>query len=124
MKKYKKLQDITAYQTASGLSDYVWEIVTRWNSFAKYTLGKQFVDAVDSIAGNIAEGFGRYYKKDKIRFFYQARGSVYESIHWCEKAFKRQLLTEEEKNHILGELDKLPKEIHYQIKLITINLTT
>jgi len=31
-----------------------------------------------SVTANIAEGFARYYYKDKICFYYQARGSVAE----------------------------------------------
>ena len=34
--------------------------------------------AVVSITSNIAEGFSRYYFKDKVRFYYMARGSVSE----------------------------------------------
>ena len=117
-----KLEDIPAYKIASALSDYVWEIVINWEYFAKKTIGSQFVEAIDSIAANFAEGFGRYHKKDNIKFFYNARASVFESAHWCKKALKRNLLTEEQNNHILGELRKLPKEINYQIKSAIINL--
>jgi len=35
---------------------------------ARKTVGEQFVDAVDSISANIAEGFGRYHKKIKLNF--------------------------------------------------------
>lgn len=117
-----KLEDIPAYKIASGLSDYVWEIVIKWDYFAKKTVGDQFVEAVDSIGANFAEGFGRYHKKDKIKFFYNARASVFESAHWCKKAFTRKLLTTEQNEHILGELRKLPREINYQIKSTSINL--
>lgn len=67
MNKYLKLEDFSAYTIASELSDYVYEIVSKWPWFDKRTLGAQLLDAIDSVAGNIAEGFGRYHKKDKIR---------------------------------------------------------
>jgi len=41
--------------------------MVKWDYFAKKTVGEQFIDAVDSISANIAEGFGRYHKKDKIK---------------------------------------------------------
>jgi four helix bundle protein len=63
MKKYLELKDLSAYRIAFELSNYVWGIVTTWNYFAKDTLGRQLVRAVDSISANIAEGFGRYFKK-------------------------------------------------------------
>lgn len=117
-----KLEEITAYKIASELSDYVWGIVTKWDYFAKNTIGMQFVNAIDSAPANFAEGYGRYHKKDKIKFFYNARASVFESAHWCKKAFAKKLLSEEQYNHIIEELRKLPKEINYQIKSASENL--
>jgi four helix bundle protein len=64
--KYLKLQDITAYKIAFDLSNVIWEKVVVWNYFSKDTVGKQLVRAVDSISANIAEGFGRYFKKDNF----------------------------------------------------------
>jgi four helix bundle protein len=40
-----------------------------WPAFNRDTVGKQFVQALDSISANLAEGFGRYNKKDKINFY-------------------------------------------------------
>jgi four helix bundle protein len=34
--------------------------------------------AASSITANLAEGFARYYFKDKVRFYYNAKGSVSE----------------------------------------------
>lgn len=116
-KKYLKLRDIKAYQIATELSDYVWEIVLKWDWFNKRTLGAQWVEATDSIAGNIAEGFGRFHKKDKQKFYYNSRGSVYECGHWTSKACKRKLISEKQKSHIFKELRKLPKEINSLIKI-------
>lgn len=117
MVKYLTLENIRAYKIASDLSDYVWEVVSRWEWFNKRTLGVQLVDATDSIAGNTAEGFGRFHKKDKEKFYYNARGSVYEAAHWTKKARKRNLVTEREFEYILKELRKLPKEINSLIKI-------
>jgi len=71
-KNYLQLNQITAYTKAFHLSNFVWEVTSNWDNFGKYTIGQQFVDAVDSISANIAEGFGRYHKKDKIKFYYYA----------------------------------------------------
>lgn len=116
-KKYLKLEDITAYKIASDLSDYVWKIISKWDWFNKRTLGIQYMNAIDSIAGNIAEGFGRFHKKDKIKFYYNSRASVFESAHWTKKADERNLLTKEENDHILQTLGRLPREINNLIKL-------
>lgn len=76
----------------------------------------QFVDAVDSISANIAEGFGRYFKKDKIKFYRYSYGSMKECFDWNEKAKERKLITENEYKFIFTALDKLPKSINALIK--------
>ena len=45
-----------------------------------YRLLDQLEASAASIAANIAEGKGRYSKKEFIQFLYIARGSLYESI--------------------------------------------
>jgi len=114
--KYLRLNDIDAYKTSFHLSNFIWNLVVKWDNIAKYTLGKQFIDAADSISANIAEGFGRYYKKDKIKFYFYSAGSVKECFDWNEKSKIRQLLTNEEYEHIFGELQKLPEAINRLVK--------
>lgn len=97
--------------------------VIKWDYFAKDTIGKQLVRAIDSISANIAEGFGRYSKKDKIKFYRYSFGSIKESLDWNEKAKIRKLLTEEQYKHILEELNKLPRELNYFIKFTNEKLT-
>jgi four helix bundle protein len=114
--KYLQLNDIDCYKRALKLSNYVWVIVISWDWFAKRTMGSQFAEAIDSISANIAEGFGRYGKKDKVKFYYYSFGSVKESLDWNEKSKIRKLLNDKQYQHILQELQTLPIEIHQLIK--------
>lgn len=116
-KKFLTLEDIRAYKISSDLADFVWDVVSNWDWFSKRTIGVQLVNAMDSIAGNVAEGFGRFHKKDKEKFFYNARGSLYESTHWVEKAKARKLLNSSQYEYITLELASLPKEINWLIKI-------
>ncbi|MEK9178363.1 MAG: four helix bundle protein [Patescibacteria group bacterium] len=122
VRKYLQLNDIDCYKRALTLSNYIWDIVIKWDYFAKNSIGVQFVTASDSISANIAEGFGRFGKKDKIRFYYFSLGSVKESLDWNEKANYRKLLIKMQYEHILKELQELPKEIHQLIKFTVIKL--
>jgi four helix bundle protein len=114
--KYLNLNDISSYKKALALSNYLWHIVIRWEWFAKSTVGTQYVRALDSVSANIAEGFGRYSKTDKIHFYRYAYGSLKESLDWNEKAHIRKLLNEEEYNYLLKELQLMPQEINYLIR--------
>jgi len=122
-KRYLSFEDIEAYKVASRLSNFIGDIVIRWNNFSKDTIGKQFVRAVDSISANIAEGYGRYTKKDKVNFYRYAKGSILESIDWFKKAKTRKLISEEEANMIESDLEKLPRLINWLIKYTNDNLT-
>ena len=116
MKRFLELSDIGAYRISEELSDEIWKIVDNWNFFAKDTTGKQFVRAVDSIFNNIAEGFGRYFKKDKIKFYHYSLGSTGECVSICKKSLSRGLITQEQNESIMGKLNVLPREIRYLIK--------
>jgi len=115
-KKYLQLNDISAYKISFNLANYVWDIVVKWDYFSKDTVGKQFVKAADSISANITEGFGRYGKKDKVKFYRYSFGSLKECFDWNEKSIRRNLLTKEQYDYIFKELEKLPKEINGLIK--------
>jgi four helix bundle protein len=113
--KYLQLNDVNAYKMSYSLSNKVWVIVAKWPIFAKNTVGTQYVRAIDSISANIAEGFGRYFKKDKILFFRIARGSVMESLDWTLKAKERGFLGESQYEEVIGVLKQLPKYINQLI---------
>ncbi|HZI54036.1 MAG TPA: four helix bundle protein [Chitinophagaceae bacterium] len=120
--KYLKLNDIDAYKIAFHLSNYVWNVVIKWEHFPRRTVGEQFVEATDSISANIAEGFGRYFKRDKVKFYFYSAGSVKECFDWNEKSKLRLLLSKEEYVHIFGELQKLPEAINRLIKYTNLKL--
>lgn len=117
-----KLEDITAYEIGKNLSNQIWKEVAKWDILAKKTVGEQLIRSIDSVSANIAEGFGRFHKMDKIKFFYNARASVYESVHWIELSIERNLIDKEIGQNLLSEMKKLPKEINILIKLTMTNL--
>lgn len=114
--KYLTLNDIGAYKRSLALSNYVWDVIIGWDYFAKQTVGSQFVRAIDSVSANLAEGFGRYKKLDKIHFYRISFGSMKEGLDWNEKSRIRKLLTQKQYDYILGELKSLPIEINQLIK--------
>lgn len=122
-KKFLTLNDLSSYKIAFNLSNYIWKVVIKWNYFEKETVGKQFVRAADSISANISEGFGRYTKKDKIKFFRISQGSIKEALDWNEKSKTRGLISQEEYDKILTELLQLEREINQLIKFTNEKLT-
>ena len=95
-----KFEDLEIYQLAEKLSDVIWNIVIKWDSFPRNTIGVQYVDASDSIGSNISEGYGKGSFADRARYAKISRGSLFETIHWSKKSFRRKLLTEKEFSEI------------------------
>jgi four helix bundle protein len=102
-----ELESLNVYQLAMRIGERVWEIVVNWDSFSKFTLGKQWVNAADSIGQNICEGYGRFHLKDSKNFYYFSRGSLLETITILTKAFNRKMVSEEEFNHLNTDLKEL-----------------
>ena len=113
-----KLIDLEVYKVAMEIGDNIWDIVDKWDFFNKDTLGKQFVRAADSMALNIAEGYGRYFYKENKNFNYYSRGSAFECTSCLRKAVKRNLITEEENRKLRFLFERYFKLINAYIKSI------
>ena len=79
-------------------------------------MGDQFIEAVDSISANIAEGFGRFHYLDKNKFNLNARGSLYEAIDWLEKFSIRKKISESEYTNLERKLKNLGVKLNNYIQ--------
>jgi four helix bundle protein len=113
---YLTLDKISAYNKSFQFSNEVWEIVIKWDYFAKDTVGKQLVRSADSVSANIAEGFGRYGKTDKIRFYRIGLGSLEETEDWINKSSVRNLFPDEVTLKMIETISEIRKEIFHLIK--------
>jgi four helix bundle protein len=94
---YITLNNLQVYQLSRKLSSQAWVIYQKMDWQVKKIIGDQFIRAIDSIGANLAEGYGRYYYLDKIRFYYNARASHYEAIvHWLDLLLERLLINKSE----------------------------
>ncbi len=113
-----KLEELQVYQLSIDLGEKVWTIVIKWDYFLKDTIGKQLVRAVDSVAANLSEGFGRFHYKEAKKFSYYSRGSLYETKTWLTKAYNRNLITDEEFKIFQKEINSLGVKLNNYIKSI------
>lgn len=114
----KRLEDLRIYKISEEIADKVWFICTRWSIFARMTVGRQFVRAVDSIGANITEGHGRYHYKENITFLYYARGSLVESRFWIKRSYKRRLISKKIYNEFTNTLEELAPQLNAYINSI------
>jgi four helix bundle protein len=111
--------NLRVYQLAEGLADDIWDVVTRWNVFARDTVGKQMVRSADSISANIAEGSGRGSVVENRRFVRISRGSMYETRNWLRRAFRRKLITSKQVESLSKGLDELTLTLNGYLRSLT-----
>ena len=113
--KKTTFENLRVYQLSEAMADRIWSIVAKWNHFERNTVGMQVVRSADSVGANIAEGAGRFGISDNKRFAYIARGSLNETKHWLRRAYKRNLLLDEEIQMLRVILDELSPKLNAYI---------
>jgi four helix bundle protein len=113
-----RLDDLEIYNLSLEFGEDVWTIVMRWDHFSKDTIGKQIVRSADSIAANIAEGFGRFHYKENKNFCYFSRGSILETKTWLAKAQNRNLIDHDIYNLLIKMLETIHLKLNAYIKFI------
>ncbi len=113
-----RLEELRVYALSMEMGEKVWNIVVGWNYFEMDTVGKQLVRAVDSVAANLSEGFGRYHYKETINFGYYSRGSLYETRTWLTKVHNRGLITGEVFQKFMMEIDDIGVKLNNYIRSI------
>lgn len=76
---YKSFEEMTVWKKAMDLADNIFRITEKLPKKEDYGLTSQIRRSALSVSGNIAEGFGRKHIKDKLKFYYNARGSLCET---------------------------------------------
>ena len=112
------LMGLRIYQLAEALADEVWHEVIAWKPFARDTVGRQLVEAADSIGGNIAEGYGRYYYKENRQFQFYARGSLHETRHWLRRSCVRKLMSDVRCKELTAKVEELAPQLNAYIKTL------
>lgn len=112
------LQNLEIYKEAMVIGESVWTMVRQWDYFAKDTVAKQIVRSADSIAANLAEGYGRYHFKENQKFCYYSRGSAEETQTWVEKAVHRELIERESARKLYDQIENYKKRLNAYIRSI------
>lgn len=113
-----ELENLRVYIESMDLGESIYNHVTGWNNFNKFSIGNQIVRSADSIATNISEGYGRYHYKEKKHFAYYSRGSLFETKTWITKARNRKLITESVYTELTEKITLIGKMLNKYIASI------
>jgi four helix bundle protein len=78
MAEYKTYKELDVWVKSRAFVKEVYLLTKDFPKDEMYGLTSQMRRSAVSIPSNIAEGYGRQYKKESIQFFHIARGSLYE----------------------------------------------
>jgi four helix bundle protein len=105
-------EDLRILKAAEESADKIWKQVVRWDEFARDVVGKQMPRASDSLGANIAESFGRFNFGEKLQFLYYARGSLFETKYWLNRAQVRELMSTSEVQEYISQLTDIAKQLN------------
>ncbi len=112
------LENLDVYNLSNEFADEIWNIVINWSFLAQDTIGKQMIRSSDSIAANIAEGYGRFFFKENRQFCFYSRGSILETKTWLKKAKSRSLISIEQYNNLFSKLESIHIKLNAYMKFI------
>ena len=98
-------EDIVAWQRARVFIKHVYVITKRFPDDERFGLTSQFRRAAVSIAANIAEGYKRIGRDDKLRFFNYAQGSLEECRCYIILAQDINYISSDEKDSLIQEIE-------------------
>ena len=94
------------------------EILPLLPSEEKWALSQQIRRSSQSIPANIAEGHGRFYFQDNVRFCYIARGSLEETLSHAVYAHKVGYMPDEKYRSLIADGENLNRLINGYISFL------
>jgi len=103
-------EDLVVYQKALEFSVSIIDAIDEVETSRKhFRLIEQLEASCTSIALNIAEGKGRYSKKEFKHFLFVARGSLYETLTMLQIFIKKDWIKKKDYQKFYGESEEINK---------------
>jgi four helix bundle protein len=80
MATYTSFEQLECWQLCREVVQWVRGISETFPAYERYDMTSNITRAARSATRNIAEGFGRYYYKERVKFAIMSRGSLYEIL--------------------------------------------
>lgn len=108
-KKIEHFTDLDVWKLGRELLKDVYEITKRYPQDELYGLVSQIRRATISVTSNIAEGMGRYSYRERIRFLYNSRGSLFEIENLLYLSADLEYLNQDKFVALLGKVERTRK---------------
>jgi len=105
--KINKFTDLEVWKEAHKLTLLIYKITQNFPREEMYGLTSQIRRAAISIESCIAEGFCRYHYKERLNFYYDARGSIGEVQSQSITARDIRFMNEEDFKKVFSQSEKV-----------------
>ncbi len=112
----REIYELDVYKLSEQLSDLIWYGYDFWSRKVQRTIGYQIIRSSDSIAANLAEGYGRYTPADRKKFYLYSRGSFEETKAWLRKLMRRNVIKKDQIADYTQIIDELGPKLNAFIK--------
>ncbi len=92
---FESFEELNAYKLAREIRTEISTLSKTFPQHEEYKLKDQIIRSSRSVTANIAEGHGRHYFKENIKFCIMARGSLNETIDHLTVALDEKYINEE-----------------------------
>lgn len=116
-----RFEDVIAWQKARVFINHVYRVTKGFPEAERFGLTSQFQRAAVSIAANIAEGYKRMGKDDKLRFYNYSQGSLEECRCYVYLSVDFNYITPNEGNLLIAEIEETSKTLNGYIIAIKNN---
>jgi len=123
-KKLQSFKDLNVWQKSSDLAILVYKITEKFPRSELYGLTNQMRRAVVSISSNIAEGFKRNHKKEKLQFYNLAYSSAAELESQIEISYKLTYLSAQDYQKLISLTIEVAKMVDGLIKSVSKSLNS
>ena len=121
---YESFKNMPVWQTAMDIAVKTFRLTEKLPRKEDYGLTSQIRRSALSISGNIAEAFGRKHTKNKVNFYYFARGSITETQSHVEYARKVGYINSKSSEEIDSRLGMLVHDLNKVIATLNHSSTT
>ena len=109
----KSLETLEAWKKAKEFALRIYrEVLLLLPPEEKWNLNQQLRRSSNSVPANIAEGYGRYYYQENIRFCYNARGSLEETLSHLVMCYELKYITKDLFDSLEQDGEKLTQLIN------------
>lgn len=116
--KVTSFEDLDAWKNCRAVKLRIRELVRSWPKEEQFRLTDQIIRSSRSPGSQIAEGFGRFYEKENVRFCRIGRGSLYETKNHLRDALDEGFIDERTHEEVCALIVRAIQTLNGYIKYL------